>query len=151
MQVFFRCHYCFAECHASPATDNGQVVCPACKKQQFLRYTESHKNQNRIDSCAVCQRQDFYVRDEARKIWGLVYLLTGLAATYFTYGGSLILGGYGFYYHFWKYPKLTLCYHCYAKYRNCRINPEHKEYDLARVEGFEKEIRNDRTLRDFDA
>ena len=102
-----------------------------------------------VDACAVCQKQDFYIRDEARKAWGLLFLLLSLAAAYWTYGISLLLGGYGFYWHFVKFPKLTVCYHCYAKYRNCRINPEHQEYDLEKMENFEKAIRNDRSSRDF--
>ncbi|MCI0421639.1 MAG: hypothetical protein L0387_23885 [Acidobacteria bacterium] len=102
-----------------------------------------------VDVCAVCQQPDFYVRDEARKAWGLIFLLAGLVAAYWTYGVSLALGGYGFYWHFSKFPKLTVCYHCYAKYRSCRVNPEHREYDLQKMENFEKAIRNDRSSRDF--
>ena len=89
------------------------------------------------------------MRDEPRKALGLLYLLLGVAAAYWTYGISLLLGGYGFYWHFFKFPKLTICYHCYAKYRNCRANPEHHEYDLEKMASFEKAIRNDRSFRDF--
>lgn len=149
MQILFRCRHCFAECRASPSKDPGTIVCASCHKPQVLHYTEAHKGQNKVDTCVVCQRQDFYVRDEARKALGLVYLAAGLGAGYLTYGASLALGGFGFYWHFWRYPKLTICYHCYTKYRNCRLNPEHQEYDLEKVERFEKAIRNDRTFRDF--
>jgi hypothetical protein len=149
MQILFRCHRCFKECRASPTRDTGVVVCPACRKQQVLRYTEAQKTQNIVDSCAVCQQEDFYIRDEARKVWGLAYVLGGLGAAYLTYGASLVLGGFGFYWHFWKYPKLTVCYHCYAKYRNCRLNPKHQEYNLEKMATLEKAIRNDRTFRDF--
>jgi hypothetical protein len=149
MQILFRCRHCFAECRANPSRDNGVVLCPACRKQQALRYTEGYKTHNIVDSCAVCQGQDFYVRDEARKIWGLVYLLAGLVAAYFTYGASLVPGGFGYYWHFWRYPKLTVCYRCYAKYRNCRVNPEHQEYDLEKMKTLETAIRNDRSFRDF--
>ena len=149
MQIFFLCRHCFAECQASPKKDKGLVACLSCRKQQVLHYTDIHKLLNRVDACAVCQRRDFYVRDEARKILGLVYLLLGAGAAYFTYGVSLALGGFGCYWHFWKYPKLTVCYHCYAKYRNCRLNPEHRGYDLEKMELFEKAIRNDRSFRDF--
>ena len=149
MQIFFRCRHCFAECKANPAYDKGLVSCKACGKQQALRYTESHRIQNVVDRCVVCSREDFYIRDETRKALGLFYLLAGLSAAYFTYGASLALGGWGFYWHFCKYPKLTICYHCYAKYRNCRQNARHKEYDLEFVAHLEKEIRNDRTFRDF--
>jgi hypothetical protein len=79
----------------------------------------------------------------------LVYFLAGLGAAYFTYGASLPLGIFGLYWHFWRYPKLTVCYHCYAKYRHCRVNPEHHEYDPGTVEKFERKIRDDRTFRDF--
>ena len=149
MQILFRCRHCFAECKANPSRDKGLLLCKACGKQQVLRYTESYRAQNIVDRCAVCGNQDFYIRDEARKAWGLIYLLAGSGAAYFTYGLSLVIGGYGFYWYFWKYPKLTVCYHCYTKYRNCRVNPQHGEYDLEVVNRFEKQIRNDRTFRDF--
>jgi len=149
MQIFFRCRHCFAECKANPTHGKGPVLCKACGRQQTLNYSESHRTRNIVDRCVVCKGEDFYIRDEARKALGLVYLLAGLSAAYFTYGVSLALGGWGFYWYFWKYPKLTVCYNCYAKYRNCRLNPHHKEYDLEFVAHLEREIRNDRTLRDF--
>ena len=149
MQILFHCRHCFGECQASPSKDKGLISCPRCKKQLVLRYSDTHRQRNRVDVCAVCQRQDFYIRDEARKAWGLLFLLLGLAAAYWTYGISVVLGGYGFYWHFFKFPKLTVCYHCYAKYRNCCVNPEHHEYDQEKIENFEKAIRNDRSSRDF--
>lgn len=149
MQILFRCRYCFAESRANPSRDQGVVLCKACGKQIVLRYTESYRAHNIVDRCAVCGCEDFYYRDEARKAWGLIYLVAGSVAAYFTYGLSLIIGAYGLYWYFWKYPKLTVCYHCYTKYRNCRVNPRHGEYDLEVVNRFEKQVRNDRTLRDF--
>jgi len=149
MQILFRCRHCFAECKANPSRDQGLVSCKACGKQQVLRYTQSYRVHNVVDRCAVCNNQDFYCRDEARKAWGLIYLVAGSAAAYFTYGLTLIAGVYGLYWYFWKYPKLTVCYHCYTKYRNCRVNPQHREYDLEVVNRFEKQVRNDRTFRDF--
>jgi hypothetical protein len=149
MQVLFRCRYCFAECKANSARDRDSVSCRVCGKPQVLRYTDSHKIKNMVDQCVVCGRGDFYIRDDMHKALGLIYLLAGLSAGYFTYGTSVALGGLGFYWYFLRYPKLTICYHCYAKYRNCRPNPNHKEYDLQLVERMEQDIRNDRTLRDF--
>lgn len=102
-----------------------------------------------VDQCVVCTGEDFYVRDDTRKALGLVYLVVGAGAAYYTYGISLAAGGVGFYWYSWRFPKLTICYHCYAKYRNCKLNPQHKEYDLELVDGFEKGIRNDRKLKDF--
>jgi len=97
----------------------------------------------------VCGKEDFYIRDDTRKVLGLVWLVVGIAAAYFTYGISLVVGGAGFYWYFFRYGKLTVCYHCYAKYRNCKLNPGHEEYDLKLTQAFEREIRNDRTSRDF--
>jgi len=148
MQILFHCRHCFAECRTSPRS-KGLISCPRCKRPLTLHYTDMLRDRNSVEICAICQRQDFYVRDEARKALGLLYLLLGVAAAYWTYGISLLLGGYGFYWHFFKFPKLTICYHCYAKYRNCRANPEHHEYDLEKMANFEKAIRNDRSSRDF--
>ena len=148
MQILFHCRHCFAECHASPR-DRGLIPCPRCKRQLVLKYSEALRDRNLVDTCAVCQQRDFYIRDEARKALGLLYLVLGLSFAYWTYGLSVVLGGFGFYWHFFQFPKLTICYHCYAKYRNCRVNPEHREYDLEKMENLEKAIRNDRSFRDF--
>ena len=149
MQITFLCQYCYRECQNSPAKDKPVIVCPSCKRQQVLRYTEAYTSRNQVDICAVCLRSDFYVRDETRRIWGFIFLLGGLGAAYFTYGGSALLGGLGFYWHAIRYPRLTICYHCFTKYRECRLNPQHREFDLKKMEEFEREVRNDRSSRDF--
>lgn len=149
MLILFRCGRCFAECRGNPARDEGLVSCKSCGRQHSLKYTASIKSANTVDVCAVCQREDFYIRDEARKGLGLIYLLAGLAGAYFTYGVTALLGGWGFYWYFWRYPKLTVCYHCYSKYRNCRVNSRHMEYDLEVVNRFESEVRNERGVGSF--
>lgn len=149
MQITFLCQNCYRECRNNPDKDKPAFVCPSCKRQQFLRYTEAYTSRNQVDFCAVCGRSDFYIRDDTRKIWGIICLFVGLAASYFTYGVSAVLGGLGFYWYSIRYSKITICYHCYAKYRHCRLNPEHQEFDPKKMEGFESEVRNDRSSRDF--
>jgi hypothetical protein len=147
MRIYFLCRFCFTPCVANEQGD--QVQCPACHRTQPLHLTEAHRKKNTVDRCAVCQQSDLYVRDEPRKLLGVLYLLLGLAGAYFTYGLTLIVGVFGLYWYWWLYPKLTVCYHCYAKYRNSRVNADHREYDLNVVQRFEQAIRNDRTSRDF--
>jgi hypothetical protein len=149
MLILFRCRYCFSECRANPVRDPESVSCKSCGKPQSLRYTESHRKRNMVDQCVVCAQKDFYIRDDTRKALGLVFLAAGVGGAYFTYAASLLAGGAGFYWYSLRYPKLTICYHCYAKYRNCELNPQHKEYDLEFVDGVEKGIRDDRKLKDF--
>ena len=102
--------------------------------------------QNVVDVCVICRHEDFYTREDIRKGLGFLYLIGGLLLAYPTRGISLILGGAGFYWHCVRYPRLTVCYHCYAKYRNARPNLSHKEYDPALFESLEKQIRNDRSF-----
>src|SRR5262245_12235052 len=96
MQILFHCRHCFAECRTTPQGKE-LIPCPRCKKPLALHCSNTLRDRNLVDTCALCQQQDFYVRDEARKALGLLYLLLGLAAAYWTYGISLLLGGYGFY------------------------------------------------------
>jgi hypothetical protein len=149
MQIIFLCQHCYRECRDNPEKDKPVFVCPSCKRQQVLRYTEAYTSHNQVDICAVCGRSDFYVRDETRRIWGIISLLAGIAAAYFTFGVSAVLGGFGFYWYSIRFPKLTICYHCLAKYRKCRLNPDHHEFELKKMEEFESEVRNDRSSRDF--
>jgi hypothetical protein len=149
MQITYLCQHCYRECQCNPAKDKPVLVCPSCHRQQVLRYTEAYTLRNQVDTCAVCQRSEFYIRDEIRRIWGFIFLLGGVVAAYFTYGGSLIVGGLGFYWYAIRYPKVTICYHCFAKYRQSRLNPQHHEFELAKMEAFENEVRNDHSSRDF--
>ena len=149
MQISFLCQHCYRECQNTPGRDKPVFVCPSCRRQQVLRYTEAVTSRNQVDNCAVCGRPDLYVRDDARRIWGFVSMFAGLAAAYFTYGLSIVLGAFGFYWYSIRYPKLTICYHCFAKYRQSRLNPRHQEFDLNKMEQFESELRNDRSSRDF--
>lgn len=149
MRITFLCRRCYGECQARPREKGVPATCRSCGTMQPLRFTQAHLAGNRVDRCAVCSREDFYVREEPRKLMGLVYLLLGLGLAYWTWGISLFAGLLAFDRYFRRFPKLTICYHCYAKYRDCRPSPEHGEYDLAFAEQLEKEVRNDRTLRDF--
>jgi hypothetical protein len=149
MQISFLCQHCYRECKNNTSKDKPVFVCPSCKRQQILRYTEAYSSRNQVDRCAICGRSDFYIRDDTRRILGIVSLLTGFAAAYFTYGVSAVFGCLGFYWYSIRYPKLTVCYHCFAKYRECRLNPLHQEFDLKKMEKFESQVRNDRSSRDF--
>src|SRR4249919_2553346 len=104
MQILFRCRYCFSECRANLVREGESVSCKGCGKSQALRYTESHRKHNMVDYCVVCAQKDFYIRDDTRKALGLVYLILGLGAAYFTYAVSLLVGGAGFYWYTLRYP-----------------------------------------------
>jgi len=145
MIVLYRCPHCFRECRANPKSKHA-TVCRACGRAQNLWFTPTEVARNEVDVCAICRRQDFYVRDDIRKGLGFLYLLGGLLLAYPSYGISLVPAGLGFYWHSVRYPRLTVCYHCYAKYRNVRRNPSHREYDPEMFDRLEKQIRNDRSF-----
>lgn len=145
MIVLYRCRHCFRECRAAPGGKRA-AVCRACGKAETLQFTSVEVAKNEVDVCVICRHQDFYVRDDVRKGLGFLCLFGGLALAYPTYGISLVPAGLGFYWYYVRYPLLTVCYHCYAKYRNFRRNPSHKEYDPEMFERLEKQIRNDRSF-----
>ena len=148
MIVLYRCRHCFRECRAT-ARGKHAAVCRACGKAQNLQFTSAEVTKNEIDVCVICHHEDFYIRDDVRKGLGFLYLLGGVLLAYPTYGISLVPAALGYYWHCVRYPRLTVCYHCYAKYRNARLNPSHKEYNPVLFESFEKQIRNDRSFPEF--
>ncbi|MFN8007975.1 MAG: hypothetical protein U0V70_13305 [Terriglobia bacterium] len=149
MRIVYLCQRCYRECQCNPVKDKPVVICRFCRRPQVMHFTEAYTSRNQVDSCAVCQGTDFYVRDDVRRLWGFFFLAGGILLAYPSYGASLILGGWGFYWYAIRYPKLTICYHCYAKYHESRLNPAHREFDLKAMEAFEKAVRNDRSSRDF--
>ena len=149
MRITFLCRRCYRACHVRAREEETPFSCSSCGTVQSLRFTHAHLTINLVDQCVVCGKGDFYVRDEPRKVMGLASLLLGLVLAYWTFGISFVLGLLVFDHHFRKFPKVTICYHCYTSYQNCRPAPTHKEYDLQFTELLEKKIRNDRTMRDF--
>ena len=98
MQILFHCRHCFGRMPSQSVERQRTDFLPALQETAGLAIWRSRIGKEIWwMSCAVCQQQDFYIRDEARKAWGLLFLLLGLAAAYWTYGMSLLLGGYGFY------------------------------------------------------
>lgn len=149
MRITFLCRRCYRPCHARARKEDTHLSCSSCGTVQYLRFTDSHLTINLVNQCVVCGQGDLYIRDEPRKVIGLVSLLLGLVLAYWTFGISIVLGLLVFDHYVRKFPKVTICYHCYASYQNCRTAPMHKEYDLQFAELLEKKIRNDRTMRDF--
>lgn len=149
MRILFLCRHCFSQCRGKIGKSNQALNCLSCGKAQVLHFTEPYFERNQVDCCAVCQYRKFYVRDEPRKLLGLAYLVLGAGFAYWTFGLTLLAGFLGFHWYFFKYPKVTICYNCYAKYQDCCLNPKHLEYNLELAESLEQEIRNDRRLPDF--
>ena len=149
MRIIFLCRHCFSECRSKIKKADQALSCFSCGKPQILHLTEASFEQNQVDCCAVCQNREFYVREDPRKLLGIAYLTFGLGFSYWTFGLTVLVGFWGFHWYFFKYPRITICYNCYAKYQECCLNPKHLEYNLELAARVEQEIRNDRRLRDF--
>ena len=149
MHIRFNCQNCFTECYSSLRAKIKTLKCPSCGRNRELYPYDQQRKTDTVFHCLICKSHDFFIRDDPRRILGIVYFTISLGCVYWTYGLSIIPGLFMFNWHFRRYSKITICYDCYTKYYNFPLNPLHKEYSIKFAAEKEKEIRNIRTLPNF--
>ena len=146
MHIRFYCQTCFTECVSSIRKKIQTFKCASCGDSRELDSYERQSRTNVVIHCLICKSQDFFVRDNPKRILGILYLGLSLGCAYWTYGVSILIGLFLFLWLSHRYSKITICYDCYTKYYNFPVNPLHKEYNLEFATKKEKEIRNIRKL-----
>lgn len=149
MHIRFHCQNCFSECYSSIREKIQTFKCESCGRSSEFHSYDSKPKTNKVVHCLICKSEDFFVRDNPRRILGISYFVISLGCAYWTYGISIIPGLFMLKWHFRRYSKITICYDCYTKYYNFPVNPLHKEYNLKYAAKKENEIRNIRKLPNF--
>ncbi len=149
MHIKFFCQNCFTECYLSIREKIKTFKCEGCGRSRKLYSYDQQPKTNKVVHCLICNSHDLFVRDNPRRIIGILYLGISLMCAYWTYGVSIIPGLFMFNWYCRRYSKITICYDCYTKYYKFPLNPLHKEYNLKYATDKEKEIRNNRKVPNF--
>ena len=144
MQIRFHCptDRCVAIIEYEPLEECGPtMICPRCRMGHPMYITDSLRQEQTIDQCAVCRGTEIFVRKDFPQRFGLfIVLVFGSAAIYFfrtsVFTAWFILVAavlidlliYAF------IGKATTCYACRAEYRGNQLNPAHEGFDLATSE-----------------
>ena len=114
-----------------------------------LYFSNDQENTKKVINCVVCKSNDFFVRHDLQQMLGFFYFIIGCSGAYWTYGLSMIPAFFMVDWYFRRFAKITVCYDCYARYYNYRVNSRHQEYSLKFAAEKEAKIRNDRRLPHF--
>ena len=120
MTVLFTCPDCGSAVHVLPRVETPDLKCEQCQHEFKAHFNPQHE-QGQVDTCAGCERKDFYSQaDFNRKLGVLIYLIPTAICLFF----GLIVGIVSFFL-FWlldvflfrQLPKIVVCYHCNTIYR----------------------------------
>lgn len=146
MQIRYDCPTdgCVAIIEFEPLEECGETMeCPRCHTKHPMTITDSMREKNMVDVCAVCGCREFFIRkDFPQKVGLAVVVVFGLVAIYSFTVSVLVAWGvlaaaalvdlviYCF------TGTVTTCYNCRADYRKYKPNPEHEGFDLATSEKY---------------
>jgi predicted RNA-binding Zn-ribbon protein involved in translation (DUF1610 family) len=141
--IHFKCPGCETELE-SPPEEAASLACPGCGRSGDLRLSASIRSGRRVDACAVCGHQDFYVQKDFNRTLGLAIVVAGVALSVFFFGRGQPLSALlalvamaavdGLIYALM--PEVSVCYSCHAIYRGFERNPDHAPFDLELLERY---------------
>ncbi len=146
MQIRYDCpnDECVAIIEYEPLEEcSGVIQCPRCAQKPPINITETVRNSNMVDCCAVCGCRELFVRkDFPRRLGLLIVLIFGAAAIYYLRISVIIawaiLTGAALLdlFIYLVIGRVTTCYACRAEYRKCNLNPAQEGFDLAMSEKY---------------
>jgi hypothetical protein len=119
--------------------------CPLCHEPIRLRISERMLRDNVVDHCAVCDCNTVYVQKDFNRTLGVTIFAAG-ALLFLVCAwknrlveGTLVWAAFvvadALLYKF--LPDVTICYKCYAQYRQVARNPDNQPFELGLAEKFD--------------
>lgn len=82
-----------------------------------------------VVTCRACGAADLYLQKDFPRRWAVAIVVFGMAASFWTYGLSLLVVALIDFILFRRTRWMAVCYRCRAEYRGFKSNPTHKEFD----------------------
>tara|TARA_B100001123_G_scaffold445031_1_gene595541 strand:- start:8584 stop:9048 length:465 start_codon:yes stop_codon:yes gene_type:complete len=125
MEVTVRCPQCDAALPINVDEAEVKICCQRCGRETRLKGTNAVISDTAVDSCPVCQGNDFYIRKDFDPKTGVAIVATGaiISAVFYYFGQDIIAYGvlgsgalidlivYG------RLKNVTICYRCHAEFR----------------------------------
>ena len=146
MQIRFHCpaDRCVAIIEYEPLETSGPTMeCPRCHLAHDITVTDSMRDEDVVDQCAVCGCREMFIRKDFPQMLGFgIVVVFGLLALYaFTisplYAFAILATAVVIDLIIYKLiGRCTACYACRAEYRKCHFNPAHEGFDLSTSEKY---------------
>jgi hypothetical protein len=146
MNVVAHCPKCDAGLPVSAAEAPESIKCGGCGHVLPLTFSESLRNDTRVDTCPVCGGSDHYIRKDFDPKVGLAVVIVGalISAVFYWFGEDLIaysilafaalidLVVYG------RLGDVTVCYRCHSEFRG-KYQRTPRYFDLHTADELEQE------------
>ena len=142
--ISFRCPHCKGEL-AFDDLSQDESPCPLCGQPIRLRITERMRRDNAVDRCAVCDCNKVYVQKDFNRSLGVSIFLAGALLFLLCAWKNRLVEGTLVWAAFvaadallYKFlPDVTICYKCYAQYRQFAPNSDNQSFELGLAEKYD--------------
>jgi len=128
MNLEFLCPHCRGELSTN-LSEAKPITCRHCQQPVTLRISENLASSRRIDRCAVCGNDQFYLQKDFNTRLGISIFAVGVLLSYHTYFLSLLIATVIDFILYQVLKTVTVCYQCRAIYRNFEEHPDHRGFD----------------------
>ena len=119
--------------------------CPLCHEPIRLRITERMRRDNVVEGCAVCDCNKVYVQKDFNRTLGVTIFAAGALLFLLCAWKNRLIEGTLVWAAFvvadtllFKFlPDVTICYKCYAQYRQVARNPDNQAFELGLAEKYD--------------
>jgi len=144
VKIRFLCPHCKRELEFSDLSQD-ESPCPLCEQPIALHITERMRRDNQVDRCAVCEGGKVYVQKDFNRPLGVSIFVVGAVLFLLCAWKNRLIEGTLVWAAFaladallYKFlPDVTICYKCYAQYRNVALNPENEPFELGLAEKYD--------------
>ena len=144
MKISFRCPHCQRELEFDDLTQS-ESPCPRCGETVKLHVTDRMRRDNVVDQCAVCDCNKVYVQKDFNRTLGVTIFAAGAVLFLFCAWKNRLVEGTLVWAVFaiadavlYKFlPDVTICYKCYAQYREVSLNPGNQPFELGLAEKYD--------------
>ncbi len=153
MEIISYCDECFKGTRFDSVAAPAEVVCAKCGSRRPVALTDSIRQQNIVDRCALCGCGHLYLEKDFNGYVGFGIIVAAIV-------GSAVLWARNVYLSvavlgvaalvdlaFWLISReRTVCYRCVATYRRAAPNPVHERYELGTAGRFADDYDEQRQL-----
>ncbi len=144
MIISFRCPHCSTELTFEDLSQN-ESPCPQCGKVIRLGITERMRQDNVIDSCAICSLVKLYTQKDFNRTLGVSIFVGAAILSLVLYGYNHVVSAFAVlgaaaaadYLLYLALPEVTICYRCHSQYRRGSANPANQAFDLGLAEKYD--------------
>ncbi len=128
MEISANCSECL-QCIDVKVT--ASAACPHCGTPLLIHATQDFHDSGKLDQCPLCGAAHLYRQKDFNRKLGIGIVILGVAASYFTYGISLVVGALIDWAIYKSVGEVACCYKCHAVFRGFSDTPNLEGFNLS--------------------